>query len=89
MYPNPHSLSLSLLGWVALHEAAFRGHVDCCKMLLSLNAPLRPRTPSPVEDTPRELAMKYKQDKVISLLGKGWGYFSLSLSLTHTLSSSI
>lgn len=39
-------------------------------MLLSLNAPLRPRTPAPEEDTPRELAARYKQDKVISLLGE-------------------
>ena len=64
------SLSLSsLLGWVALHEAAFRGNIECCKALLSLNAPLRPRTPAPDEDTPRDIAVRYKQDKVINLLG--------------------
>jgi tyrosine-protein kinase len=55
-------------GWVALHEAAFRGNVECCKVLLSFNAPLRPRTPAPDEDTPRELAYRYKQEKVVQLL---------------------
>jgi tyrosine-protein kinase len=53
-------------GWVALHEAAFRGHVECSKTLLKLNAPLRPRTPD--EDTPRELAARYKQRDVVELL---------------------
>lgn len=68
--PSP-LLSITIIpGWVALHEASFRGHIECCKMLLSLNAPLRPRTPAPDENTPRDLAVKYKQDKVISLLGK-------------------
>ncbi len=56
-------------GWVALHEAAFRGHVDCVKVLLQLNAPLRPRTPE--EDTPKELATRYKQKEVVELLGEG------------------
>ena len=55
-------------GWVALHEAAFRGHVECVKMLLQLNAPLRPRTPE--EDTPKELAIRYKQREVVELLGE-------------------
>lgn len=55
-------------GWVALHEAAFRGHVDCVKVLLQLNAPLRPRTPE--EDTPKELATRYKQREVVELLGE-------------------
>ena len=55
-------------GWVALHEAAFRGHTDCVRMLLLLNAPLRPRTPE--EDTPRELAVRYKQKEVVDLLGE-------------------
>lgn len=53
-------------GWVALHEAGFRGHVDVCQILLHLNAPLRPRTPD--EDTPRDLAIRYKQKEVIKLL---------------------
>ncbi len=38
-------------------------------MLLTFDAPLRPRTPSPEEDTPREIAVRYKQDKVVELLG--------------------
>ena len=33
-----------------------------------LNAPLRPRTPD--EDTPRDLAVRYKQKEVVELLGK-------------------
>lgn len=53
-------------GWVALHEAAFRGHVECVKVLLQLNAPLRPRTPE--EDTPKDLAARYKQREVLELL---------------------
>ena len=36
--------------------------------LLMLNAPLRPRTPD--EDTPRELAARYKQKEVMELLGE-------------------
>ena len=59
-------------GWVALHEAAFRGHTECVKMLLQLNAPLRPRTPE--EDTPKELAVRYKQKDIVDLLGE---YFLL------------
>ena len=35
-------------------------------MLLLLNAPIRPRTPD--EDTPRELAARYKQKEVVELL---------------------
>jgi len=35
-------------------------------MLLQLNAPLRPRTPD--EDTPKELANRYKQREVVELL---------------------
>ena len=54
--------------WVALHEAALRGHVDCCKVLLQFRAPLRPRTPD--NDTPRELALRYKRNKVVELFGK-------------------
>jgi hypothetical protein len=34
--------------------------------LLQLNAPLRPRTPD--EDTPKELASRYKQKEVVELL---------------------
>lgn len=52
---------------MALHEAAFRGHVDVCMALIQLNAPLRPRTPD--EDTPKELATRYKHREVVELLG--------------------
>jgi len=42
--------------------------LDCVKVLLQLNAPLRPRTPE--EDTPKELAVRYKQKEVVEILGK-------------------
>lgn len=42
--------------------------MDCVKVLLQLNAPLRPRTPE--EDTPKELAVRYKQKEVVEILGK-------------------
>lgn len=60
----------STTGWVALHEASFRGNIESVKCLLQLNAPLRPRTPAPDENTPRELAVRYKQPAVVDLLGK-------------------
>ena len=53
--------------WVPLHEAAFRGHLDCCKVLLQYNAPLRPRTKD--METPRDLAMRYNKNVVVELLG--------------------
>ena len=53
--------------WVPLHEAAFRGHVECCKVLLQFNAPLRPRTQD--KDTPRDLALRYNRNVVMELLG--------------------
>lgn len=34
----------SSTGWVALHEASSRGHKDIVSLLLSMNAPSRPRT---------------------------------------------
>ena len=53
--------------WVPLHEAAFRGHIECCKVLLQHNAPLRPRTKD--METPRDLAMRYNYNVVVELLG--------------------
>ena len=58
----------AMTGWVALHEAAMRGNLESVKCLLQFNAPLRPRTPD--EDTPRDLAVRYKQQTVVELLGK-------------------
>lgn len=43
-------------GWVPLHEAASRGHKEVVQVLLSLNAPLRPRTLA--NDTPADLARR-------------------------------
>ncbi|XP_021915716.1 tyrosine-protein kinase shark isoform X1 [Zootermopsis nevadensis] len=43
-------------GWVPLHEAASRGHKEVVRVLLSLNAPVNPRTIA--NDTPVDLAMR-------------------------------
>ena len=51
-----------------VYVCVYRGHVECVKVLLQLNAPLRPRTPE--EDTPKELANRYKQKEVVELLGE-------------------
>ena len=44
-------------GFVALHIAAVRGHVQCLMVLLDLGAALHPRTLE--GDTPRDLALRY------------------------------
>lgn len=44
-------------GFVALHIAALRAHVECLRILLELGAPLHPR--SLEGDTPRDLALRY------------------------------
>ena len=44
-------------GFVALHIAALRAHVECLKILLELGAALHPR--SSEGDTPRDLALRY------------------------------
>ena len=69
-------------GWVALHEAAYRGYTSCVKVLLRLNAPLRPRTLE--GETPKDLAVKQHQNEVAELLGR-----CLALSLHLCLSSCI
>ena len=55
-------------GWVPLHNAAMRGNIDCCELLLSYHASMHPRT---VEgDTPRDLALRYGMHNVVEFLGK-------------------
>lgn len=54
--------------WVALHEAAFRGNVEACEMLLFVSAPVQPRTLD--GELPRDLAKRYGKTEVVKLLGK-------------------
>jgi tyrosine-protein kinase len=56
----------SSTGWVALHEAAFRGHLESARMLIFLNAPIQPRTQE--DDFPRDLAHRYGKKNVVELL---------------------
>lgn len=59
-------------GWVPLHEAAVRGTIDCCQLLLSFHASMHPRT---IEgDTPRDLALRYGKHEVVEFLGKKYMY---------------
>lgn len=53
-------------GWVPLHEAATRGYIQCAKHLISSGAPCHPRNSS--NETPLDLARRYKQPGVQSLL---------------------
>ncbi|XP_033761103.1 tyrosine-protein kinase HTK16-like [Pecten maximus] len=47
--------------WVPMHDAAMRGHVECIKALLKLQAPLMPRAED--EQTPLDLAIKYNREE--------------------------
>ena len=69
--------------WVPLHEAALRGHIECCKVLLQFNAPLRPRTQD--KDTPRDLAMRYGKNTIVELLGNNISTVSVALIVYHNL----
>ncbi|CAK1602261.1 unnamed protein product [Parnassius mnemosyne] len=53
-------------GKVPLHDAAQRGHIECIKVLLKLNAPSHPRTLA--QDTPADLAKHYGHTECYQLL---------------------
>ena len=55
-------------GWVPLHEAAMRGNIKCCHLLLSYHASMHPRTME--GDTPRDLALRYGRHDVVEYLGE-------------------
>lgn len=55
------------IGWVPLHEAASRGHIEVVQALLSLNAPVRPRTNN--NDTPATIAARNGHFQCATLLG--------------------
>lgn len=56
------------IGWVALHEAASRGYVDSVVTLLSLNAPLKPRTN--LNELPVDLAWKNGHQECAEILSE-------------------
>jgi tyrosine-protein kinase len=53
-------------GWVAMHEAAFRGHVSCVRVLHSACAPLRPRTID--LRLPIHLALQSNHEAIVNFL---------------------
>lgn len=55
-------------GWVPLHEAASRGHKEVVKQLLSLNAPVNPRTKT--NFLPSQLARNNNHIECAIILGK-------------------
>ena len=84
----------SSTGWVALHEAAFRGHLESVRMLIFLNAPIQPRTQE--DDFPRDLAHRYGKKNVVELLGGfvcvcggGGGWVSNSRGSTSIMCCSV
>jgi len=64
--------------WVALHEAASRGFIDCFNTLVQLGAPLHPRTSD--GDTPRDLALRYGHVMIADLIDN----FQLSAPRTNS-----
>lgn len=55
-------------GWVPLHEAASRGHEEIVKILLSMNAPVNPRTIK--NELPWELAIQNNHKECADILRK-------------------
>merc|ERR550532_473396 len=55
-------------GWVALHAAACKGHIDCVAAILEAGAPSRPRTHNNL--TPADLARAGGHPEVGHLIDK-------------------
>jgi len=62
---NP-TIRNELTQWVPLHEAAYKGHLDCVANLLDSQAPSKPRTPK--NETPADLARAAGHQEVASFL---------------------
>jgi ankyrin repeat protein len=60
------TLRHELTQWVPLHEAAWRGHLDCVAVLLDYFSPVRPRTPK----VGTEISQRVKRENVFP--SQGW-----------------
>ena len=56
-------------GWVPLHDAAAKGHLDCVDLLLEHQAPTKPRAPN-TNETPADLARAAGHHGVSTFLDK-------------------
>lgn len=69
---------------VPLHEAASAGHKDVIQVLLSMNAPVNPRTLA--DDVPADLARRNGHQDCVKLLREySWKSFVLSNAASSTI----
>jgi len=64
---NP-TIRNELTQWVPLHEAAWKGNLECISVLLEFSAPTKPRTPK--NETPADLARAAGHQEVAVFLDK-------------------
>ena len=68
---NP-TIRNNISSWCPLHEAAWKGHVESCKILLEAGSPLKPRTN--LAETPADLARANREaatrKSMVELCGK-------------------